>query len=204
MARKKNQVARRQQLLDAAFSTLAQHGTGGTRVSGIAAAAGVSTGSVSYYFPSKDDLLLEATRRDIDDFYHSVVERLREMDDPLEKLEAMIRWTLPDENGHAGWVVLFQFWSRAIYNAPLAALAALFQERARLLYMSVLEEGQARGVFRLVSDAETVARSLMAMIDGLSFQIILRDPTLTVAEAEQMCLEFVRRAVAATSSETDT
>ncbi len=173
-------------------------------MAGIAAAAGVSVGSVHYYFPSKDDLLLEATRRDIDDFYHWVVEQLGDVADPLQKLESVIRWTLPEENVHAGWIVLFQFWSRAIYNTPLAALAALFQERARALYVSILEEGQDRGVFELESDAETIARSLMAMIDGLSFQIVLRDPSLTVAEAEQMCLDFARRAVGVTSSGADT
>lgn len=194
MARKKNQDGRRRQLIDAAFVTLARRGADGTRTSDIAREAGVAAGVIHYYFGSKDELVLEATRDEIDRFYHWLVGRLAELDDPLEKLLSAVRLTLPDDGGDPGWIVLYQFWARAIYSPPLAALAALFQERARALYVAILEEGQTAGRFRLESDAESVARSLMAMIDGLSLQVVLGDRSLPVDKAERLCVAYARRA----------
>ena len=194
VARKKDQDARRRQLVQAAFAVIADRGIDATRTADIARHAGVSTGTVHYYYDAKDDLLLEATRQDIDSFHRWLVDQLGALDDPLARLEFAIRATLPDENADPGWIVLLQFWSRAIYHHPLRTVAALFQERARGLYTSVLEDGRRRGAFRMTESSESVARSLMAMIDGLSFQIILGDPALTVRHAEQLCLAYVRDA----------
>ena len=173
---------------------IADRGIEATRTADIARQAGVSAGTVHYYYDAKDDLLLEATRQNIDSFHHWLVNRLAAIDDPHDRLEFAVRATLPDEDLDAGWVVLLQFWSRAIYHHPLRALAALFQERARALYISLLDAGRQAGAFQMTESSETVARSLMAMIDGLSFQVILGDPSLSARQAEELCLAYVRTA----------
>jgi AcrR family transcriptional regulator len=198
---RRNQDHRRRQLIEAAFVTLARRGLQGTRTSDIAREAGVAVGSIHYYFATKDELILEATRWDIDRFYRWLVDELADVDDPLERLLSAIRWTLPDDSGDPGWVVAFQFWARSIYSPPLAALSALLQERARTLYVTILTDGHDAGRFTLRSDAESVARSLMAMIDGLSFQVILKDPSLTAADAERLCVDYALMAVGLTAAE---
>jgi AcrR family transcriptional regulator len=177
--------------VQAAFAVIAERGIELTRTADIARRAGVAAGTIHYYYDAKDDLLLEATRQDIDAFHHWLVDQLGTIEGPLERLRYAVHATLPDEQGDPGWTVLLQFWSRAIYHHPLRAMAALFQERARALYVSLLEDGRRQGVFRMTGSSESVARSLMAMIDGLSFQIILGDPSLTAHHAEQLCMEYL-------------
>ena len=54
--------SRRRQILDAAARAIIEQGLHGTRVADVAARAGVSSGLVAYYFPTKDSMLAEALR----------------------------------------------------------------------------------------------------------------------------------------------
>ena len=60
--RPKNQTARREALVDAAGRAIAERGLEGLRIKDIAAEAGVSAGSVLYYYPEMDELVLEVHR----------------------------------------------------------------------------------------------------------------------------------------------
>jgi hypothetical protein len=57
-----------------------------------------------------------------------------------------------------------------------------------LLYQHVLESGAARGVFELAGDADSLARGLVAMEDGLGLQVVVGHPGLGSAEAELILL----------------
>ncbi len=195
MPRRKDHTGRRRQLIQAAYVTLARKGSEGTRLADIAREAGVAPGLVSYYFPSKDDLLLEATRHCIDGFYAEREEAVASVEDPLEKLELAIRLALPESAEDRDWTILAEFWTRALRSVPLSTVAALFQARSRALYVSILEEGQASGRFSLAADAESVARSLIAMIEGLALQVVLRDPSLDVETMERLVIAYARQAV---------
>lgn len=195
MSRRRDQTARRRQLIHAAYVILGRKGSEATRLVDIAREAGVATGLVSYYFPSKDDLLLEATRFCIDRFYNEREAAVGRVDDPLEKLELAVRLALPEGPDDRDWIILTEFWTRALRSVPLSTVAALFQARSRGLYVSILEEGRACGRFSIATDADSLARSLIAMIEGLALQIILRDPSLDVATVERLVLEYARHAV---------
>ena len=195
MSRRKDQTVRRRQLIRAARVTLARKGSEATRLADIAREAGVATGLVSYYFPSKDDLLLEATRSCIDGFYSEREEAVARVEDPLEKLELAVRLALPEGPDDGDWIILVEFWTRALRSVPLATVASLFQARSRGLYVAILEEGAARGRFTLAADADSLARSLTAMIEGLALQVILKDPSLDAATVERLALGYARQVV---------
>ena len=59
----------------------------------------------------------------------------------------------------------------------------------------MFEFGASRGVFLLASDAESLARGLVAMEDGLGLQVVVGHPSLDSSEAE---LILLRHAGAAT------
>lgn len=195
MSRRKDQTVRRRQLIRAAHVTLARKGSEATRLADIAREAGVATGLVSYYFPSKDDLLLEATRSCIDGFYSEREEAVARVEDPLGKLELAVRLALPEGPDDGDWIILVEFWTRALRSVPLAIVASLFQARSRGLYVSILEEGAARGRFTLAADADSLARSLVAMIEGLALQLIMKDPSLDAAAVERLALGYARQMV---------
>lgn len=135
----------RQRILDAARALVSEGGWAEAQVSHVASAAGVATGSVYRYFPSKADLFVEVlsvvSQREVD-----VLEAIVDNDDsPFQTLHAAVS----------------AFVERAMRNRRLAyALIAEPCEKeideARLVYrhaiskqiMRIVKEGQECGDFR--------------------------------------------------------
>jgi TetR/AcrR family transcriptional repressor of bet genes len=81
---------RRRELAEAAFLVMTEHGLAGTTVSRVAKRAGMSQGLVHHYFGSKADLL-EAAMRQVNLRYRNLlVEAVRKVDTPREKLYAVV------------------------------------------------------------------------------------------------------------------
>ena len=60
--RRKDQTARRRQIVDAARQVLLERGAVGVRVKDIAERAGLAPSSLLYYYPQLDGLLLDGVR----------------------------------------------------------------------------------------------------------------------------------------------
>lgn len=144
----------RQRILDAARRLVSEGGWGEAQISHVASAAGIATGSVYRYFPSKADLCVEVL---------SVVSQ-REVD----VLEAIA--SSADAPGQTLHVAVSAFVERAMRNRRLAY--ALIAEpcdpeidEARLVYrhaiskqiMRIVKEGQAMGDFRADLDPSIAA-----------------------------------------------
>jgi BetI-type transcriptional repressor, C-terminal len=67
-------------------------------------------------------------------------------------------------------------------------LSSSFFDRQVALYQHVLESGAARGAFQLATDANSLARGLVAMEDGLGLQVVVGHPSLDSSEAELILL----------------
>jgi hypothetical protein len=65
-------------------------------------------------------------------------------------------------------------------------LSASFFDRQVLLYEHILESGAERRVFELSAPADSLARGLVAMEDGLGLQVVVGHPRLDSAEAERV------------------
>jgi hypothetical protein len=63
-----------------------------------------------------------------------------------------------------------------------------------ILYERILERGAAVEVFELVAGAETLARGLVAMEDGLGLQVVLGHPGIDSAAAERTLLDWAAAA----------
>lgn len=144
----------RQRILDAARALVSEGGWAEAQVSHVASAAGLATGSVYRYFPSKADLFVEVlsvvSQREVD-----VLEAIADSDDP------------PLQTLH---VAISAFVERAMRNRCLAyALIAEPCEKeideARLVYrraiskqiMRIVKEGQEHGDFRADLDPSIAA-----------------------------------------------
>ena len=67
-------------------------------------------------------------------------------------------------------------------------LSSAFFDRQVHLYESMLERGAARGDLSLAAPAETIARGLVALEDGLGLQVVIGHPGVDTAEAERILL----------------
>jgi AcrR family transcriptional regulator len=174
VARKKNQVERREQLVSAAIEAVLRHGAAGARLKDIAREAGLASASVLYYYPDVRELLAAVFEQGSRQYCERREARVVAAETPVEKLFACIRSGIP-------WPGATEEASRVLYElAPVvlrdelaAAGYRAFLERQTALYLTVLEEGEASGDFHLLVPAPALARSFVALEDGYSVEVLI-------------------------------
>lgn len=192
MGRPKNQTARREALVDAAGRAIAVRGLDGLRIKDIAAEAGMSAGSVLYYYPELDELVLEVHRGAVERYLGARHARTDAADGPVERLRALIAGGLPDSPANATHSLLYELHRRADRSAGHAALMGSLFAREVALYERVLEVGAAGGAFVLTEPAADLARNLVALEDGYGLHIVSRNHQLTPDEARRLILGYAR------------
>ena len=85
---------RRDQMLAAASTLIAERGFNDTRIADVAKRVGASPALVIYYFGTKDSLLTEALRWSERSFYAATEEMLRSTEKLRDRLEVLVEWTL--------------------------------------------------------------------------------------------------------------
>jgi AcrR family transcriptional regulator len=192
--RRKDQTARRSQLGDAARAVLLERGAVGVRVKDIAERAGLSPASVLYYYPDLDELLLEVSHEAMNRYAERRAEAVRELDDPGAQLRLAIGLGVPDGPDDEESRLLYEIDAFTGTSRLFEVLSASFFDRQVVLYQSVLERGAARGEFALRSPAESIARALVALEDGLGLQVVIGHPAVGKSDAERVLLDYASAA----------
>jgi hypothetical protein len=73
-----------------------------------------------------------------------------------------------------------------------AALMSQLFDREVSLYLSVLEEGQASGAFRLAQPALIVARNLVALEDAYGFHLLAKSASVDSGTALDALVSYAR------------
>lgn len=184
MARPKNQGARRGALIDAAGRAIAERGMAGLRIKDIAAEAGVSAGSVLYYYPELDDLVLAVHQDAVERYLAQRQERTEAPgDDVVARMRAALASGLPQGPDDATHRLLYELHGLADRSAGHAALMGSLFAREVALYSTLLEVGVVAGVFELSGTFADVARNLVALEDGYGLHIVARNPVVDRATA---------------------
>lgn len=187
------EAARRRQIIDAARACIATKGYHATTIRDVAVASGVSTGTVNYYFPNKEALLVSALTDLADELGRRVRDAVQQSrGEAFDALVAVVDASLPlDDEGRQMWYIWMELWGQAYRQPELGRAHAALYHGWRKLMARLVEQGIAAGQFRRV-DAESVARQLAGLIDGLSIHCIAGDPEIPVAEVRRLCLDFLR------------
>ncbi len=194
MARPKNQVARREALVDAAGRAIAERGIAGLRIKDIAAEAGVSAGSVLYYYPELDGLVFEVHQDAVERFLADRRKRSDGIADPVARLRASVESGLPVDADDPAHRLLYELHSLADRSSAHAVLMGSLFARESAAYTTVLEVGSAQGVFRLGEPVADLARNLVVLEDGYGLHIVSRNAALDRAEALRLILGYARAA----------
>ncbi|MFC3996403.1 TetR/AcrR family transcriptional regulator [Nocardiopsis sediminis] len=164
---------RREQILQAAYEAVDEHGERAS-LHDIAQRVGVTQPALTYYFPTRDDLLLAVLeRRDVlgKAFGRAVAER----ETIVDSVVAGTRFV----TDHPGIAKLHVTLAAAATD-PESPAHGYFADRYRALAAEVIqavEEGQRAGVFRADQPAEHLARAVVAVLEGLQMQW-MHDPTV--------------------------
>lgn len=156
---------RKGELTDIAARMIATKGDEGVRIADIAEAAGVSKGSVFYYFPDREELMLETYRRAVDEFHERRLETLGEIANPVERLATAVMMWVPDTDDDPGWRVMLELCVKALRSTPHRVLIKHLYDRSEALYTAIIEEGERSGELTLRSPARTIARTLCGLED---------------------------------------
>ncbi|MGW6139347.1 TetR/AcrR family transcriptional regulator [Streptomyces sp. NPDC055144] len=192
MGRPKNQTARRKALVDAAGRAITERGLEGLRIKDIAAEAGMSAGSVLYYYPEMDELVLEVHRGAVERYLAARHDGTDKVADPVERLRGLIGGGLPTGADDPQHSLLYELHRRADRSAGHAALMASLFAREIALYTTVLEVGAAAGAFAATETPADLARNLVALEDGYGLHIVSRNTQLTPDEARRLILGYAR------------
>lgn len=146
-------TARREQIMDFAAELFAEKGVGGTTVREIGERAGVFSGSLYHYFPSKDALVQEILSRymaDIERRFGRVVEEART---PWDTVRGLIHETLEVIETHPHPTAIYQQNRQYLREHGLLEAVDTASREMRSHWLRALSAGVADGTFR--SDVPT-------------------------------------------------
>jgi AcrR family transcriptional regulator len=169
----------RADLIDALIRVVVDRGLDAVSIRTVAAAAGVSIGTVQYHFAGKDELLLAAYERAIEQVTERSQEIVARCAGPAEYVRALLHELLPlDARREAELRVALAFSTRSV-NSP--RLTALYEEGYRALREAVAEA--LRQAAPDLEDAERAAVQAIAVADGLAWHLLCAPSRLSPDEA---------------------
>jgi AcrR family transcriptional regulator len=192
MARPRNQGARREALIEAAGRAISQRGIAGLRIKDIAAEAGVSAGSVLYYYPELDDLVFEVHRGAVERFLADRHARTDGVTDPVARMREAVACGLPAGPDDPKHRLLYELHSLADRSPAHATLMGSLFARETALYSTILELGSASGDFALAQPAADAARNLVTLEDGYGLHIVSRNAAVDRDGALRLILGYAR------------
>lgn len=184
---------RRDQMLAAAATLIAERGFSDTRIADVAQRVGASPALVIYYFGTKDSLLTEALRWSERSFYAASEEMLRSTEKLRDRLETLVEWTLVEDKQQdvtgGDWGLWFDLWAQAFRHPEVkkdrAELDAQWRDLIARIVQDAIDEGEIEKV-----DVQDFAILWASLLDGLVVQVSLDDPVVDVALARRLAMEM--------------
>jgi AcrR family transcriptional regulator len=190
------EVERRKQILDAACTVIAKNGLQDLRLLEVAAVAGVSSGTIHYYFDTKKELITAAFEYN---FKHSLERRkwLRdETREPLELLGEIVESYLPTRGvSLRAWRVWANLWAEGIRDPALRKINEELYDQWRELVRNTIAAAQRAGTAR-EGDPELLANMLIGMLDGLAMQVLLHAKAMSLDTMRETCRAFIDELIA--------
>jgi TetR/AcrR family transcriptional repressor of bet genes len=185
-------AARRAELVDAAWRVIAAEGLEAATVRRIAQAAGCTTGLVTHYFESKDDMLVAALREVHTRAGQRMIRHVGGADIAAVLLEVVLDALPMDQDRQLEWMVWLAFWGRAATDERLRQE----QQRRYAEWRGLLGK-----LIRRARPADTAAERRTAVdliagaIDGLGIQATLEPAKFTDARLRKAASAIARSAL---------
>lgn len=161
---------RRWEIVLALWLVIAQHGIEGVSLRHVAAEAGVSMGRIQHYFGTKDALVLAGCTALVDRAYGGYLETADAA--PRERLLHVMSQQIPrDDAGRTGVSVWYAYVAKSINDAAVRQVLAEARRGAEDECVRLIRADRDTSA----EDALTQARRLLALADGLTLRVLVRD-----------------------------
>jgi AcrR family transcriptional regulator len=166
--------------IEVGAALFAEKGYATTTTREISRALGITNGTFYYYFPSKEDLLVQICQNSLERIIGEATKAIEQADSPLEKLTMLIRahvsTMLSQQELHKTMIIEI----RSLSGANLDAVVRR-RDDYEALVLSVLTEAQEAGAIR--SNASPNVLSLL-LLNLLNWTIVWFSPTGPLTEQD--------------------
>jgi len=162
-----------QRIIEAMRRSVARRGTAGSTFEHVSREAGVSRGLLHYYFGTKEQLLVEAVRRDCALRMEILQRQLAEAesaDDFIDRMAQNLQQTVREDPDFV--TLIFELFSLSRRNAEIAVEYAELMRGTREQVAAMLEAGQREGILHLHASPEAVAETLYSLGDGFALRML--------------------------------
>ena len=179
-----NTVDKRELILNAAQSCLREKGLRGLNIREVAKEAGVSLGSVHYYFASKEEILVEIFRQFVQRVSEATLSGTPDSDPRqviTDLLDGYFEELSKDPTTCQGFIDL---WNHVPQNEDLRQLMEKYYRRSTEFLTDLIKEGKRQGLFQ-VDSPSAAAGQIIAIIDGIKVQLHLFGRETDLAKNEE-------------------
>jgi AcrR family transcriptional regulator len=173
-----------QRIVEAMRRSVARRGTAGSTFDHVSREAGVSRGLLHYYFGTKEQLLVEAARRDCElrmELLEHQLAGAQTADDFIDLMAQNLQETVREDPEFV--TLVFELFMLSRRNEDIAAEYRGLMQRMRGQVAAMLALAQGEGILRLHAEPEAIADVLFSLADGLALRMLAdpdRDYTATV------------------------
>jgi AcrR family transcriptional regulator len=169
---------RREEVVQAAWTVIADEGLEAATVRRIAEVAGCTTGRVTHWFSDKDEVLVAALRR-VNDAAAARMTVAVEREDPEDALRAVLVEALPlDDERRREWRVWLAFWGATLAEPALQEENERRYAEWRAALTKLVRAARRRGHLDVSVDVAPTVDGLVALVDGLGMQATMAVTTL--------------------------
>lgn len=165
-------AARRAIILESALDQIAKRGPEMLRMKDVAEVAGVSVGTLQYYFGSREDLLVSAFSVHTSSVVEAIASLTREQGTAWQKLQSSLR-AVPEIGDFRirsqVWIELVAVSSR---NDYLRASVDDVFDKWSAHFRTIIDSGIRDGSFSPLADTDVIVESLIAAIDGFDLAVV--------------------------------
>lgn len=182
MPKRVDHEERRRRIADAAARIATTEGLGALTFREVAREAGVSVATVQYYFGTKEQLLIDTLNirsAVLGSRILGALEALGPNPSPLDRLRTIVTAFVPtDDRSREAMLLYLGFAGAALTDASLRRAEAFANAGALLDTLEADLRGAIEiGEVRVGIDPETEASALLALVLGLSLQVLLDHST---------------------------
>jgi AcrR family transcriptional regulator len=162
-----------QRIVEAMRRSVARRGTAGSTFDRVAREAGVSRGLLHYYFGTKEQLLVEAVRRDCElrmELLDRQLAGARTAEDLIARMAQNLKATVRDDPDFV--TLVFELFTLSRRNADIAVEYAELVRGMREHVAQLLEIAQHEGVVHLHAEPATVSEVLFSLADGFALRML--------------------------------
>jgi AcrR family transcriptional regulator len=162
-----------QRIIDAMRHSVAKRGTTGSTFDHVSREAGVSRGLLHYYFGTKEQLLVEAVRRDGElriERLQATLETAETADELINLMVQNLQETVREDPEFL--TLVFELFTLSQRNEDIAAEYAALIRRTREQVAGLLDAAQREGVLHLHAEPEAIAEILFSMADGFALRML--------------------------------